>query len=95
MFEETGAVVAAPTFSLPESIGGGRNWYVHPLALYEQEAVLITADSPKSGTSQCFYNFAVATMSMLMQSPTIADSPGFETRHSCCMRLSDWDSQKS
>lgn len=26
IFEETGAVVAAPTFSLPEYIGGGRNW---------------------------------------------------------------------
>lgn len=26
VFEETGAVVAAPTFSLPEHIGGGRNW---------------------------------------------------------------------
>lgn len=26
VFEETGAVVAAPTFSLPEAIGGPRNW---------------------------------------------------------------------
>lgn len=26
IFEETGAIVAAPTFSLPEYIGGGRNW---------------------------------------------------------------------
>lgn len=29
VFEETGAVVAAPTFSLPEAIGGPRNWQVH------------------------------------------------------------------
>jgi len=28
VFEETGAVVAAPTFSLPEAIGGPRNWQV-------------------------------------------------------------------
>ncbi|KAK4686635.1 hypothetical protein P7C73_g3488, partial [Tremellales sp. Uapishka_1] len=26
VFEETGAIIAAPTFSLPENIGGGRNW---------------------------------------------------------------------
>lgn len=26
VFEETGAIIAAPTFSLPEHIGGGRNW---------------------------------------------------------------------
>lgn len=26
IFEETGAIVAAPTFSLPEYIGGSRNW---------------------------------------------------------------------
>ncbi len=26
IFEETGAIIAAPTFSLPENIGGGRNW---------------------------------------------------------------------
>ena len=28
VFEETGAIIAAPTFSLPENIGGGRNWRV-------------------------------------------------------------------
>ncbi|KAL7410623.1 glycoside hydrolase family 15 protein [Mrakia frigida] len=26
VFEETGAIIAAPTFSLPEHIGGSRNW---------------------------------------------------------------------
>ncbi|ORY26126.1 Six-hairpin glycosidase-like protein [Naematelia encephala] len=26
VFEETGAIIAAPTFSLPEHVGGGRNW---------------------------------------------------------------------
>ncbi|RXK39893.1 glycosyl hydrolase [Tremella mesenterica] len=26
VFEETGAIIAAPTFALPEHIGGGRNW---------------------------------------------------------------------
>jgi GH15 family glucan-1,4-alpha-glucosidase len=28
VFEETGAIVAAPTFALPEHIGGPRNWRV-------------------------------------------------------------------
>lgn len=27
-YENAGAVVASPTFSLPEYIGGTRNWYV-------------------------------------------------------------------
>ena len=27
IYEPTGAVVASPTFSLPEYIGGTRNWY--------------------------------------------------------------------
>ncbi|EIW81645.1 glycoside hydrolase family 15 protein [Coniophora puteana RWD-64-598 SS2] len=27
IYEPTGAVIASPTFSLPEFIGGGRNWY--------------------------------------------------------------------
>ena len=29
IYEPTGAVVASPTFSLPEYIGGTRNWYDH------------------------------------------------------------------
>ena len=29
IYEPTGAVVASPTFSLPEYIGGTRNWYAH------------------------------------------------------------------
>lgn len=28
IYEPTGAVIASPTFSLPEYIGGARNWYI-------------------------------------------------------------------
>lgn len=39
----SGAVVASPTFSLPEYIGGTRNWYVHDYVLAIQRALNISS----------------------------------------------------
>ncbi len=44
IYEPTGAVVASPTFSLPEFIGGTRNWYLHSLnLLYAEATAYLTA----------------------------------------------------
>ena len=55
-FEPTGAIVAAPTTSLPESIGGGRNWdyrytWVRDAAftLYALMRIGFTAEATASG----------------------------------------------
>jgi GH15 family glucan-1,4-alpha-glucosidase len=65
MFQPTGAIVAAPTTSLPESIGGGRNWdyrytWVRDASL-TMEALWVAACPEEAGKFFAFLADAAAT----------------------------------
>lgn len=84
-----GAIVASPTFSLPEYIGGTRNWCVW---FSLQEAIIGSNRRSMLGTIGMFFDYPSQVRTRTQVYGTLPVHRGSATRPSRYMHSSVWDS---